>query len=183
MCASRAWRHCSPKVGTRFPSEAHMGHNRRSLSGYMYSIRKTVVCSCGGSHATLVGLTSMCDFQADVVKGCWAGSQGWRAEGQPLDILCQNESYCLWSSVVVTSDKTAKKVTSHQGLPRRRQKRRPFLLKKFGASRREIQTIKFEIWCVATDRNELRLKMCRFSFSIMCKYNFFDMMLPKAAKR
>ena len=44
-----------------------------------------------------------------------------------------------------------------QGLPRRRQKRWPFLLKKFDASRWEIQTIKFEIWCVSTDKNELRL--------------------------
>ena len=40
MCASRAWRHCIPKVGTRFPSEGHTGHNRRSLSEYMNSIRK-----------------------------------------------------------------------------------------------------------------------------------------------
>ena len=83
MCASRAWRHCSPKVGTRFPSEAHMGHNRRSLSGYMYSIRKTFLWPCGGSLATLVGLTStcsMCDFQADVVRllGREPGTEGRR---------------------------------------------------------------------------------------------------------
>ena len=34
---------------------------------------------------------------------------------------------------------------SVQGLPRRRQKRRPFLVKKFAASRREIQAMKFDI--------------------------------------
>ena len=54
----------------------------------------------------------------------------------------------------VTSDSRAIEIEIMiylQDLPRRRQKRRPFLLKKFGTSRREIQTIKFEICCVAND--------------------------------
>ena len=63
-----------------------------------------------------------------------------------------------------------------------RKKRQLILLKKLSTSRLEIQTVKLEIFCVATDHKDLGLKRCKMWLQFRWRDQFFDMLLPRAAR-
>ena len=61
-----------------------------------------------------------------------------------------------------------------QALPKTILARRPFLIQKFGASRREIQNSKMKNWYMATDWYGTSLKWCRILFWVRWTPKYFS---------